>query len=80
MKTFKLWLPVIIWASLIFYLSNIPHLKTNFEYDFILRKIAHIVEYFILTFFLHRAFKGAFDMDGFYLYLSNCFIVMLCCV
>ncbi len=69
MKTFKLWLPVIVWAGLIFYLSSTPNLKTNLEYDFILRKIAHIIEYFILTFFLHRAFKDSFDRDGFYLFL-----------
>ncbi len=71
MKIFKLWLPVIIWAGLIFYISNIPHLKTSLEYDFILRKIAHIIEYFILTFLLHRAFKGSFDMDGFSLFIYS---------
>ena len=69
MKIFKLWLPVFIWAGLIFYLSSIPSLKSDFEYDFLLRKIAHVVEYFILTFLLLRAFKGSFEMNGFYLFL-----------
>jgi len=68
-KIFKLWLPVIIWAGIIFWLSSIPNLKTNFEYDFILRKIAHTVEYFILTFFLYRAFKGSFNMGIFHLFI-----------
>ena len=70
-KILKLWFPVIIWAGFIFYLSSIPHLKTNLEYDFILRKVAHIVEYFILTFLLHRAFKGSLERDGFYLFIYS---------
>lgn len=69
MKIIRLWLPVIIWAGLIFYLSSIPDLKTNLGYDFILRKIAHAVEYFILTFFLHRAFKGSFKMGVFHFFI-----------
>ncbi|MDD5107897.1 MAG: VanZ family protein [Candidatus Omnitrophica bacterium] len=63
MKIFKLWGPVVVWAGAIFYFSNIPDLKTNLEYDFFLRKLAHISEYFILTFFLYRAFKGSFNID-----------------
>lgn len=69
MKIFKLWLPVIIWAGIIFWLSSIPNLKTNLEYDFILRKIAHTVEYFILTLLLYRAFKGSFNMGIFHLFI-----------
>ena len=69
MKIFKLWLPVIIWASFIFYLSSIPNLKTNLEYDFILRKIAHIIEYFIFTLLLYRAFKGSFSMNALQLFI-----------
>ena len=63
-KIFKLWIPVIVWAGLIFYFSSIPYLKSDLEYDFIFRKIAHIVEYFIFTFLLYRAFKGSFDMNA----------------
>jgi len=68
-KFFKLWFPVIIWVGLIFCLSSIPNLKTSLEYDFILRKIAHAVEYFILTFLLYRAFKGSFNMDIFQFFI-----------
>ena len=53
-----------IWAALIFYLSSIPHLKTDLKCDYILRKIAHVVEYFIFTFLLYRAFKGSFNMSA----------------
>jgi VanZ family protein len=69
MKIFKLWLPVLIWAGIIFWLSGIPNLKSNFEYDFILRKMAHAVEYFILTFLLYRAFKGSFNINISYLFI-----------
>jgi len=53
------WLLVFIWAGVIFFLSHQPDLKSNLpsEYDFILRKLAHISEYAILTFLLIRAFS-----------------------
>ena len=62
-KSLKLWLPVIIWAGLIFYFSGISDLKTGFKFDFILRKLSHVVEYLILTFLLYRAFAGSFDIN-----------------
>ena len=68
MKFLKLWLPVISWCGLIFYLSGTPNLSTDLGiWDTILRKSAHIAEYFILTFLLYRAFKGSFAMVAFYL-------------
>lgn len=60
-KFFKFWLPVAAWAVLIFYLSGMPDLKTGFEFDFILRKILHVLEYLILVWLLYRAFAGTFD-------------------
>ena len=63
-KIIKLWTAVIIWAGIIFFLSSIPHLSSGFEYDHILRKIAHVLEYLILTFLLYRAFKGTFQLDA----------------
>ncbi len=63
MKLVKLWGPVAVWAGVIFFFSSVPDLKTQLEYDFILRKIAHILEYLILTFFLYRAFKGSFNIN-----------------
>lgn len=58
MKNFlKNWILVLIWAGIIFWLSSIPNLESGLEQDFILRKIAHILEYAILTFLLLRAFN-----------------------
>ena len=54
-KLFTYWMPVILWAGLIFYLSNKPNLKSPYEYDFFLRKIAHMVEFAILNIFIWRA-------------------------
>ena len=62
MKLIKLWVPVIVWAGVIFYFSSVPDLKTDLEFDFFLRKIAHIAEYFIFTFFLYRAFSGSSNL------------------
>ncbi|MDP2830979.1 MAG: VanZ family protein, partial [Candidatus Omnitrophota bacterium] len=63
MKLFKLWGLVVVWAGVIFFFSSIPDLKTGLEYDFLLRKIAHITEYFVFTFLLYRAFSGSFKMN-----------------
>ena len=57
-KFLKNWLPVILWAGLIFYLSAQPGLKSGYAwpYDFILRKSAHITEFAVLFLLLLRAF------------------------
>lgn len=57
-KFIKNWLPVFLWAGLIFYLSAQPSLKSGYPwpYDFILRKGAHIIEFAVLFLFLLRAF------------------------
>ncbi|MCM8782257.1 MAG: VanZ family protein [Candidatus Omnitrophica bacterium] len=66
MKLVKFWLPVFVWCGLIFWLSSIPNLETNLGFwDTILRKIAHIAEYFILTMLLYRAFKNSFSLKSF---------------
>ena len=44
--------------GMIFWLSSIPDLKSGLKEDFILRKIAHILEYAILTFLLFRAISA----------------------
>lgn len=64
----KLWVPVFLWCGLIFYLSSVPSLETPFgAWDTLLRKGAHISEYFILAFLLYRAFCGTFRLGAFYL-------------
>jgi VanZ family protein len=55
----SLWLPVGIWAGLIFYLSSIPTLHSGFSLlDFVLRKCAHVTEFAIFTTLLMRALRG----------------------
>jgi VanZ family protein len=57
-KFLKNWLPVFLWAGLIFYLSAQPSLKSGmpWPYDFILRKGAHITEFAVLFLLFLRAF------------------------
>jgi VanZ family protein len=50
------WLPVLLWAAVIFTFSSIPHLGTGLgTWDLILRKGAHMTEYAILGALLTRA-------------------------
>ena len=60
-KLLNNWIPVIAWCSVIFYLSSIPNLRIGFgTLDFVLRKIAHVTEYFVLFLLNRRAFAGSF--------------------
>jgi VanZ family protein len=50
------WLPVVLWAGLIFALSSIPSLSSGLgTWDLVLRKAAHITEFAILGALLLRA-------------------------
>jgi VanZ family protein len=50
------WLPVVVWAGVIFAFSSIPSLSTHLGiWDLILRKGAHMTEYAILAALLRRA-------------------------
>ena len=50
------WLPVVLWAGLIFALSSIPSLGTGLgTWDLVLRKLAHATEYAVLGLLLVRA-------------------------
>ena len=52
------WLPVVIWAAVIFTLSSIPSLSTGLgTWDTILRKGAHLTEYAVLGGLLYRALR-----------------------
>lgn len=52
----KYWLPVIIWATVIFLFSNRTTIKTVdfFLGDFLLKKTAHIIEYGIFATLFYR--------------------------
>jgi len=57
MKNIKLWVPVLIWAGVIFGFSSIS-INSNAEFswiDFIFKKTAHVVEYAILYWLVYRA-------------------------
>ena len=50
------WLPVVLWAAVIFAFSSIPSLGTGLgTWDTVLRKCAHVTEYAILGALLLRA-------------------------
>ena len=50
------WLPVLVWAGVIFAFSSIPSLNSGLgTWDLVLRKIAHMTEYAILALLLMRA-------------------------
>lgn len=56
-KTISLWLPVILWAGLIFFVSSKPTKVVSgfIWWDFIIKKSAHVIEYAIFYFLLFRA-------------------------
>ncbi len=57
------WARVFLWCGLIFYLSSIPNLKTEFGiWDLIFRKIAHMFVFGLLFLFLCSAISGSFDI------------------
>lgn len=66
------WLPVVLWASVIFAFSSLPQTQVGgfFLTDFIIKKTAHVSEYAILFALIYRATKGklllAFALTIFY--------------
>lgn len=54
------WLAVILWLAIIFYFSSQPDLKSSLPniWDTIFRKIAHMSEYFVLTYLFFRSLKN----------------------
>ncbi|MEK7580927.1 MAG: VanZ family protein [Patescibacteria group bacterium] len=55
----KNWLPVFLWAAIIFYFSAFkqPKVSEFFIWDYVVKKIAHITEYAILYTLIYRATK-----------------------
>lgn len=60
-KYIKLWLPVLVWASVIFSFSSAAAIKTSPVYwqDFIAKKLAHTIEYAVFAILEYRALKGS---------------------
>lgn len=56
------WLPVIAYASLIFYLSSLPHPEEDlpkFLFEQLSDKFLHVIEYAVLALLCYRAFRWA---------------------
>ena len=54
------WLPVIVWAGVIFAFSSVPSLGTGLgTWDLVLRKLAHVSEYAVLGLLLARDTRSA---------------------
>jgi len=59
-RFFTLWLPVLVWAGFIFYLSGIPYLRITLAWwDIIARKAAHMFVFGVLARLLARALMGS---------------------
>lgn len=56
-KIINLWLPVFVWAAVIFYFSSQPqkHASDFFLLDFLIKKAAHVGEYAVLFTLIYRA-------------------------
>lgn len=54
------WLWVILWLAVIYWFSDQPYLKSELKplWDLILRKIAHMAEYFVLTYLIFKAINN----------------------
>ncbi|HWJ44943.1 MAG TPA: VanZ family protein [Gaiellaceae bacterium] len=57
-RALTVWLPIVVWAAVIFTFSSIPSLSSGLgEWDTVLRKGAHITEYAVLGALLYRALE-----------------------
>ena len=57
-RTLTYWLPVVLWAAVIFAFSSIPSLSSGLgTWDLVLRKLAHATEYAVLGVLLVRALQ-----------------------
>jgi VanZ family protein len=61
-RWFRYWLPAVAYASLIFYLSSLPHPEEDlpkFLFEKFGDKLLHVVEYAVLALLCYRAFRWA---------------------
>lgn len=57
-RVLTVWLPVLVWAGIIFAFSSIPSLSSGLgTWDTVLRKGAHLTEYAVLGALLYRALE-----------------------
>ena len=57
-RVLTLWLPLLLWAAVIFAFSSVPNLSSGLGvWDTVLRKCAHVTEYAVLGGLLYRALE-----------------------
>jgi hypothetical protein len=58
------WIPVVLWAAVIFTLSSVPDLGTGLgTWDLVLRKIAHTAEFALLGALLYVSGRHGSPVD-----------------
>jgi len=62
--------------GVIFYFSSLPHLKSPFAWDLVLRKVAHALEYAVLAILCSRALKGSEVQPPVHLYSAFAIAVL----
>jgi len=75
----KLWLPVVVWAGVIFGFSSMAiNKQAEFSwFDFVIKKTAHVVEYAILYFLLFRAMSEKGKKIGRKIWVTSLILVMI---
>ena len=63
MRRCAAWLPVIAWAGAIFALSSLTNDLFGFLGVKVVRKIGHMIEYFVLAFLVYAAVRKTFRWD-----------------
>ncbi|MDA3815031.1 MAG: VanZ family protein [Patescibacteria group bacterium] len=77
---FVFYLPILLWMGFIFYLSSLPNLKTgvaSVSMEFILRKVAHLLEYAFLAFLFGRLFDNMYHSSKRKIFLLSLLGVLL---
>lgn len=63
MKKILLWLCVFAWMVGIWYVSDQPDVHSGLKQDLLLRKLAHVFEFAVLTWLLLLAIRGRYTRD-----------------
>ena len=61
---------LLVWCGGIFIFSSIPSLSSGFKEDFLLRKIAHVSEYAVLTYLFFNVLRNRSHDERFNIYFS----------
>lgn len=65
MKKYLSWIPTMVWMFMIFGVSSQSTLHASSVYwlDFIIKKSAHFIEYFILNLLINYSLKSSFSLS-----------------